>query len=478
VPEVDTSRDSQQAASSEDEDDGERLPIPIARLPAWWGPVASEDACAQLDVHTPDLLDYALDQGHAEDDLASFAREHAPTHRYLVCRRLSVTRFAAVYIAIDMLFDRTIVLKISLRRVDAEARSVVKIRHRNVVTVHDAFVWNGYPTIVLEWCSQGSLGDYARYASDLRSVLERALECGRGLAYCHAQNLVHGDVKPGNFLIADEQGKLADLGISRAPTLEGPVWGTPAYFPPERADGVWSFEGDVYAFGRVLEDVLIHGTLPERLKKAIAAAVSLKASERPSLAHLLDEVEAVRDEWQRAQWREQEREGLERELQHQREAIDRERSELVTSRIELDAERAQVVASKTKLRGTLVGVVVTAVLLVGGSFAGLAMVERREPDPVGEALALARKQADAADRVKAVQYLESAFRLGLLAEDETELERVAAAAEQLGDEFDELGDAPAAEDCWVLAFECYTSLKDAEGMDRMRVRTRSALPRP
>lgn len=468
MPEVDTSRDSQQAASSEDEDDGERLPIPIARLPAWWGPVASEDACAQLDVHTPDLLEYALDQGHAEDDLASFAREHAPTHRYLVCRRLSVTRFAAVYIAIDMLFDRTIVLKISLRRVDAEARSVVKIRHRNVVTVHDAFVWNGYPTIVLEWCSQGSLGDYARYASDLRSVLERALECGRGLAYCHAQNLVHGDVKPGNFLIADELGKLADLGISRAPTLEGPVWGTPAYFPPERADGVWSFEGDVYAFGRVLEDVLIHGTLPERLTKAIAAAVSLEASERPSLAHLLDEVEAVRDEWQRAQWREQEREGLARE-----------RAELVSSRIELDAERAEV--EKVRVAAKLTeeslralershrrGRVLTgffALCLVGTSIAAL---RRPEPsDPVSARIELARLAADRGDAEVMLSDLDHALRAARDEGNPETLRRLARAAELLGLRMGQQRQGIAAFSAWLIAAEGYRELGDEAGVERV-----------
>lgn len=452
MPEVDTSRDSQQAASSEDE--GERLPLPIARLPAWWGPVASEDACVQLDVCSPDLVEVALDQGHDEETLATFARDHAPTHRYLVCRRLSLTRFAAVYVALDMLFDRPVVLKISLHRVDAEARSVVKIRHRNVVTVFDAFVWEGYVTTVLEWCSQGSLGDYARYANDWREVLARVLECGRGLAYCHAQNLVHGDVKPGNFLIADEQGKLADLGIARAPTSEGPIMGTPLYCPPERLEGVWSFEGDVFAFGRVLEDVLVRGTLPERLTKAIEAAVSLKARQRPSLGELLDAVQAAHDEYQQAQWRERHQ----AELQREREVMERERGELTSSRIELAAERAQFAASKTKLHA-LMGVLVAA---VGALTIGMAMVE---PDPVGDTLALADEEAD---HTKAVQYLEAAFKLALLAADrQATLTRVAETAERLGHEFDELGDPQAAEESWLVAHGCYVELGDGDGQRRV-----------
>ena len=77
----------------------------------------------------------------------------------------------------------------------------------------------------------------------------------RGLNYLHLNNIVHGDMKPSNLLVAgDGTVKLGDFGISRI-KFDGELLdehiGTPAFMAPEIISGV-SYDGklaDIYSVG-------------------------------------------------------------------------------------------------------------------------------------------------------------------------------------------------------------------------------------
>jgi serine/threonine protein kinase len=90
------------------------------------------------------------------------------------------------------------------------------------------------------------------------------VEVGRGvasaLAFAHARNIIHRDIKPGNILLAaDDTAVLADFGLARA--VSGYVAatgfmmtvGTPHYISPEQAQGrPLDGRSDLYSLGITL----------------------------------------------------------------------------------------------------------------------------------------------------------------------------------------------------------------------------------
>ncbi|MGI9090363.1 MAG: serine/threonine-protein kinase [Gemmatimonadaceae bacterium] len=104
--------------------------------------------------------------------------------------------------------------------------------------------------------------------------VRRALrEVADALAYAHARNVVHRDIKPDNVLLDNDTGRamVTDFGIARAVsegtdtrlTTTGLAIGTPAYMSPEQCAGDRGVDGrsDLYSLG-VLGYQMLSGDLP------------------------------------------------------------------------------------------------------------------------------------------------------------------------------------------------------------------------
>jgi serine/threonine protein kinase/tetratricopeptide (TPR) repeat protein len=151
--------------------------------------------------------------------------------RYVVLERLGVGGMGEVFAAYDPQLDRKIAVKLLLptsagshaSRLLREAQAMAKLRHPNVVTVHDVGTHDERVFVAMEFVEGGTLADWMLEGRDGRGtphawrlVLERFDAAGRGLAAAHAAKLVHRDFKPANVLVSAEgQVRVADFGLVR-----------------------------------------------------------------------------------------------------------------------------------------------------------------------------------------------------------------------------------------------------------------------
>ncbi len=384
----------------------EVLAPPVDSVLSWWGPTPSASDQAQLDATDCDLVAFAIEIGLPDEQLLEFANANQPRRRYLLCEKLSLTDWAGVYGAVDLLADRLVVLKISRRRTEPEGRHIARTNHPNVVTLYDMFVHAGYPTMVIEWCMQGNFVEYAAIAKSWQQVLARGLEAGRGLHHSHELGLMHGDIKPQNILLAREVGKLADFGIARGETMTGLPWGSRGFAPPERALGVWTFAGDVFSFARTLDDALELHHPPTAVSALLETAMVRDPEQRPTLPSLLDDLsrlleadaaegrararaqERVRQEQERVR-REQARVRREQERgrqEQERVRQEQERGRQEQERAQQSLDHARRSFEKRRQKVFLQTAIVAMLAMVGLGSVGLVAqcrvapkVERRQP---------------------------------------------------------------------------------------------------
>jgi serine/threonine-protein kinase len=199
--------------------------------------------------------------------------------QYRLERELGRGGMGVVFLATDTTLDRRVAIKVVhpelaphesiTRRFLAEARTIARLRHPNIVAVHAAGSADGLLYYVMDEVAgeslrhkltrQGRLSpeEVARIVSDVASALDAARRAG----------VVHRDVKPENVLLDEATGRalLADFGIARAVAAEasgsstgqGVAVGTPVYMSPEQAAGEEiDTRSDLYALGVVAYEML------------------------------------------------------------------------------------------------------------------------------------------------------------------------------------------------------------------------------
>jgi serine/threonine-protein kinase len=160
----------------------------------------------------------------------------------------------------------------SVARFFQEARTVNRIRHRNIIDVTD-FVEldDGTTFIIMELLRGQSLGRWAREHFDLARALALLVQICDGLAAAHAVGVIHRDLKPDNVIVVPtgdgaELIKLLDFGVAKLvhrededlglETAAGSVIGTPAYMSPEQAGGLVVDErADIYSLGAIMYEL-------------------------------------------------------------------------------------------------------------------------------------------------------------------------------------------------------------------------------
>ena len=151
-----------------------------------------------------------------------------------------------------------------------EARLLAKLKHPNIVTIHDVDVADGIFYYVMEFIDGETVADrIKRWNFDPTTVgacpidPDETLRLGQDLLSAletvHKVSVVHRDIKPANIFLVEGRGILVDFGIAHddttesTATLTGMIKGTPAYMPPERLAGIPATpRTDLYALSMVL----------------------------------------------------------------------------------------------------------------------------------------------------------------------------------------------------------------------------------
>ena len=170
-----------------------------------------------------------------------------------------------------------------------EARMIASFDHLGIVRVLDVFEENGTAYYVMDYIPGGSLSDKVKQGGPLpeSQAGEYIRQVSDALAYIHAKNTVHLDVKPSNILLnAKGNAVLIDFGISKhydesgSQTSSTPVGLSKGYTPLEQGrDGdVSQFRPstDIYALGATLY-YLVTGKVPLE-----ASVVYEEGLDRPS----------------------------------------------------------------------------------------------------------------------------------------------------------------------------------------------------
>ncbi|KAI5019605.1 hypothetical protein ZWY2020_044493 [Hordeum vulgare] len=156
----------------------------------------------------------------------------------------------------------------------AEAQTLAKIHHKNLVSLFGYCKEREYMALVYEYMSEGALDKHLRGRDNntrtlsWRQRLLIALESAQGLEYLHKgcnPPLIHRDVKTSNILLnAKLQAKIADFGLLKAfnnncdtHVSTARVVGTPGYLDPVYYTTFQlTNKSDVFSFGVVLLEIV------------------------------------------------------------------------------------------------------------------------------------------------------------------------------------------------------------------------------
>lgn len=153
-----------------------------------------------------------------------------------------------------------------------EIKIMIRLDHPNILRLHEYFETETKIYLILELCRGGELLDRLHEQTDQHySEYMACFYVHRmfgAIQHCHANHIVHRDLKLENFLFqSDEKGselKLIDFGLSvffQQETLINGSVGSPYYVAPEVLSGSYDARCDVWSLG-VITYMLLSGTPP------------------------------------------------------------------------------------------------------------------------------------------------------------------------------------------------------------------------
>lgn len=211
-------------------------------------------------------------------------RERLALPGYVIERELGGGGMSRVFLAQETALARRVAIKVlepGGARVDAERfrREVLlaaRLSHPHIVPLLAAGEVDGLLYYIMPFVEGESLRTRLREAGELSigEVIRLLRGVAAALAYAHARDIVHRDIKPDNIVVSGGVAVVLDFGVSKALAVSteradagltgaGLAIGTPRYMAPEQvvADPDIDVRADLYAFG-VLAYELFAGSTP------------------------------------------------------------------------------------------------------------------------------------------------------------------------------------------------------------------------
>ena len=235
------------------------------------GLLSPEQAQAARSLDPEQLVERGLIDRRELDTLLKLAGEPRVLFgRYELLEEVGRGGMGVVYKCRDRKLDRIVALKavtVGLAdepgRFEREAQTAARVRHPNIVAVHDFGRECAELYLTMDFVEGRTLSALPA-ALSRRAAVEVVRQVAGALDYAHGLGVIHRDVKPENILV-DRDGRacLTDFGLAKrvggdaSMTATGVIMGTPAYMSPEQAaGGAVDARSDIYNLGATLYTVL------------------------------------------------------------------------------------------------------------------------------------------------------------------------------------------------------------------------------
>ncbi|KAJ6669888.1 hypothetical protein lerEdw1_000437 [Lerista edwardsae] len=248
---------------------------------------------------------------HSATEVSRIITDPTTGRRYCRGKVLGKGGFAKCYEMTDLITNKVYAAKIiphsrvakphQREKIDKEIELHRMLNHRHIVQFYHYFEDKENIYILLEYCSRRSMAHILKArkvltAPEVRYYLRQIVS---GLKYLHEQEILHRDLKLGNFFINDSMElKVGDFGLAaRLEPLENrrrTICGTPNYLSPEVLNKQGhGCESDIWALGCVMYTMLLGRppfettNLKETYRCIREARYSLPSSLLPPAKHLI-----------------------------------------------------------------------------------------------------------------------------------------------------------------------------------------------
>jgi len=212
------------------------------------------------------------------DQIFQFTLEHSASQqvdytnrqidKYRILHEIGRGGMGVVYAACraDEAFEQKLAIKflqsdlapiLSQQALFQEAQLLAKLNHPNIAKVFDGGIHNESVYIVMEQIEGQSLADYDKTQLNKNERLQLVVQLCNALEHSHQQGVVHGDLKPDNILIDNnQQVKLIDFNLTQKTNQDSNsqliAFNKEYASPEQQSQATLTPLSDIYSVGKLL----------------------------------------------------------------------------------------------------------------------------------------------------------------------------------------------------------------------------------